>query len=161
VVEFVQSVRLPSSINRGILALVVASALVVVLPSALAGAKGVTAKLYLHKTKDGTILVNRHGYTVYAFSKDKPNRDNCVKISGCLMAWPPVTTSGNPIAGPGVKKSLLGTIKLKHGVEQVTYNGYPLYTYFADTRPAETNFINLFQFSGYWPALNAAGKTIK
>jgi predicted lipoprotein with Yx(FWY)xxD motif len=128
---------------------------------ALAGAKGGGTKIYLHNTKLGMILVNSHGYTLYAFTADKLNKDKCVSISPqCLVAWPPVTTTGAPIAGPGVKKSLLGTIKLGRKT-QVTYAGHPLYTYLADTRPAETKYVNLLQFNGFWPALNAAGTEIK
>jgi hypothetical protein len=71
-----------------------------------------------------------------------------------------VTTSGRPVAGPGVKRSLLGTIKLGRKT-QVTYAGHPLYTYVADTHPAQTSYVNILQFNGRWPALNAAGKEVK
>ena len=66
-----------------------------------------------------------------------------------------------PLAGPGVKRSLVGTITLKHGVKQLTYAGRPLYLYSQDTRPAETRYVNLLQFQGYWPAINASGKDVK
>jgi predicted lipoprotein with Yx(FWY)xxD motif len=145
---------------KRIVATIVALAAIAALPVALATARSGPAKLFLHNTKLGKILVNSRGYTVYAFSIDKPNSDKCVKIPLCLSAWPAVTTTGKPIAGPGLKQSLLGTIKLGRKT-QVTYNGWPLYTYTQDTRPAETKYVNLLQFQGYWPALNAAGKTVK
>jgi predicted lipoprotein with Yx(FWY)xxD motif len=144
-----------------IAAFAIAGALIASLPTALAGAHGGGAKIELHNTKLGKILVNSRGYTLYAFTADKTNKDRCASISSqCLVAWPPVTTTGAPIAGPGVKRSLLGTIKLGRK-RQVTYAGHPLYTYIADTRPAETTFVNLLQFNGRWPALNASGAEVK
>lgn len=128
--------------------------------AAPAGASGVRAKIQLRETKAGKILVNARGYTVYAFSRDSRNKDACQRISHCLTAWPPVKTSGKPIAGPGVRKGLLGTIKLKNGTEQVTYAGHPLYTYIGDSSPAEVTFINIYQLGGYWPAVNAAGREV-
>jgi predicted lipoprotein with Yx(FWY)xxD motif len=43
--------------------------------------------------------------------------------------WPAYTTSGKPVAGPGVKQSLLGEVDRKGVGEQVTYNGHPLYLF--------------------------------
>jgi predicted lipoprotein with Yx(FWY)xxD motif len=106
-------------------------------------------------------LVNGRGFTLYAFSKDRRNVDACVNIKGCLGVWPALTTVGKPIAGKGVKASLIGTIDVKGVGKQVTYNGFPLYTYVADTGPGQTFYVNFFQFQGRWPALNAAGQEVK
>jgi len=38
-----------------------------------------------------------------------------------------LTTSGQPVAGPGVNASLLGTTQRKDGSVEVVYNGHPLY----------------------------------
>jgi hypothetical protein len=43
----------------------------------------------------------------------------------------------------------------------VTYAGHPLYRYIADTAPGQTYFINILQFGGRWPAVNAAGQEVK
>jgi len=145
---------------RRIWTVVIVIAALISLSTALANASGGKPKLQLHKTKVGTILVDNHGYTVYAFAKDRRDKDVCIKIAACLTAWPPVK-AGGVIAGHGVKASLVGTIKLKNGTVQLTYAGHPLYTYAGDTQPAETEFVNLLQFGGRWPALNAAGKEIK
>jgi predicted lipoprotein with Yx(FWY)xxD motif len=125
--------------------------------AAPAGASGVRAKIQLRQTSAGKILVNARGYTVYAYSRDSRDKDACQNVSHCLTAWPAVTTSGKPIAERGVRQSLLGTIKLKSGAEQITYAGHPLYTYIGDSMPAETSFINIYQLGGFWPAVNAAG----
>jgi predicted lipoprotein with Yx(FWY)xxD motif len=131
------------------------------LPPALAGASAVRAKVQLRQTSVGKILVNARGYTLYAFSRDRRGKDACQNIPHCLSAWPPLITSGQPIAGRGVRQGLLGTTRLKSGKKQVTYAGYPLYTYIGDSMPAETSFVNLYQFTGYWPAVNAAGHEVK
>ncbi len=137
------------------------AALGVSLPAALAASHG-GAKIELEKTtKFGKILAASNGWTIYAFTKDRKNQDNCQKITGCLQLWPAVATKGTPVAGPGVKQSLLGTIKLKDGKSQVTYNGLPLYTYKEDGSAHQTFYINHSQFGGKWPAVNAAGKEVK
>jgi predicted lipoprotein with Yx(FWY)xxD motif len=135
--------------------------LVMTLPGALASASGRQAKLQLHNTKLGTILVNGRGRTLYAFTKDSRNKDACVNIKGCLGAWPALTTVAKPIAGTGVKASLIGTINVKGVGKQVTYAGFPLYTYVGDSGPGQTFYVNIFQFKGRWPALNAAGQEVK
>ncbi len=44
--------------------------------------------------------------------------------------WPALTTSGPPIAGPGVDASLLGEVyRSDLRADQVTYNGHPLYLF--------------------------------
>ncbi len=146
---------------RRILILVAATALAASLAAGPAGARGHRAKLELRRTRVGRILVDGAGFTLYAFTKDRRNRDVCARITACLGTWPPLTTSGRVLAGPGVKRSLIGTIRLRGGVSQVTYAGHPLYTYVADTGPAETFYINILQFGGRWPALNAAGGEVK
>jgi predicted lipoprotein with Yx(FWY)xxD motif len=147
--------------KRSLLTLLAATALLGAFPGAALAhhKKPRRAKLELRQTSAGMILVGRSGYTLYAFSKDKPRKDACIKIPGCLGAWPAVTTVGKPIAGPGIQRSLIGTIKLGKKT-QVTYAGFPLYTYRGDSKPAETTNINIFQFEGYWPALAANGQEI-
>jgi predicted lipoprotein with Yx(FWY)xxD motif len=125
------------------------------------------AKIGLYKTNIGKILIcdsgcptGQTGYTVYSFTKDAKKQDACQHIPYCLQSWPPVLSKGKPIAGTGVKQSLLGTIKLKNGKNQVTYAGRAIYTYIGDASKHETSFVNYFQFQGYWPGLNAAGQEL-
>ena len=133
----------------------------VLLTSALASASTSRATLQLRRTSLGAILVDDRDYTVYAFSKDSRNKDNCAKIGACLGAWPLVATPGKPVAGKGVNSSLIGAITLKSGARQVTYAGHPLYTYVGDSGPGEAFYVNIFQFGGFWPAVNAAGRQVK
>ncbi len=54
----------------------------------------------------------------------------------CSKAWPPATTSGDPVAGKGVNASLLGVVQREDGTTQVTYNHHPLYRFDHDTSGA-------------------------
>jgi predicted lipoprotein with Yx(FWY)xxD motif len=146
---------------RRISTLIAATALIACLTTASAGASGSRAKLQLRSTRVGMILVNGRGFTVYAFTRDGHNQDSCAKLSGCLSIWPPVTTSAKALAGRGVNSRLIGSITLKNGVKQVTYAGHPLYTYIADSGPGQTFYVNVSQFGGRWPAVNAAGHEVK
>ena len=65
------------------------------------------------------------------------------------VLWPALLTKGAPVAGPGVKSSLLGTVTRTDlpslgPVQQVTYNGQPLYRFVFDEDPGETEGANLF-----------------
>ena len=65
------------------------------------------------------------------------------------VLWPALLTKGAPIAGPGVNRSLLGTVTRTdvlsgESVQQVTYAGLPLYRFFLDETPGETDGANLF-----------------
>ena len=119
------------------------------------------AKIQLRHTEVGKVLVDSSGFTVYRFSTDPRNSDTCVKISGCTNLWPPLMSSGRPVAGPGVRSALLSTIKLPGGGRQVTYAGHPLYRYSAATEKGETGYVGAQQFGGRWYALNAAGGSVK
>jgi len=119
------------------------------------------AKIQLRHTEVGKVLVDSSGFTVFRFSKDPRNSDTCVKISGCTNLWPPLMSSGRPVAGPGVRAALLSTIKLPGGGRQVTYAGHPLYRYSAATEKGETGYVGAQQFGGGWYAVNAAGGSVK
>ncbi len=65
------------------------------------------------------------------------------------VLWPALLTEGAPVAGPGVNPTLLGTVTRDDlpglpPVEQVTYAGQPLYRFFLDETPGETEGANLF-----------------
>jgi predicted lipoprotein with Yx(FWY)xxD motif len=65
------------------------------------------------------------------------------------VLWPSLLTKGEPIAGAGVNQKLLGTVTRTDlpgvsSVQQVTYAGQPLYRFFLDEDPGETEGANLF-----------------
>ena len=65
------------------------------------------------------------------------------------VLWPALLSAGAPIAGPGVNPTLLGVVTRTDlpglaSVQQVTYAGLPLYRFFLDETPGETEGANLF-----------------
>jgi predicted lipoprotein with Yx(FWY)xxD motif len=129
------------------------------LSTALAGTNSQGARVSVASSSLGKIIVDSRGRTLYLFEKDARGHSAC---SGtCAMYWPPLITRGKPIAGHGLKKSLLGTIRRANGARQVTYAGHPLYRYVLDTKAGETNGEGLQDFGAGWDALSAAGKKIE
>jgi predicted lipoprotein with Yx(FWY)xxD motif len=126
----------------------------------LAGAAsaGGRATLRVAKSPLGRILVDSKGITLYDFPPDKHGTSVC--YGACAALWPPLLTSGKPLAGPGVHASLLGTTKRKDGKVQVTYGGHPLYTFVSDRKPGQTTGQGVNQFGAPWWVISAAGKEI-
>jgi predicted lipoprotein with Yx(FWY)xxD motif len=65
------------------------------------------------------------------------------------VLWPALLTKGAPLAGPGVNRTLLGTVTRTDvlsgaSLQQVTYAGLPLYRFFLDETPGQTDGANLF-----------------
>jgi predicted lipoprotein with Yx(FWY)xxD motif len=114
------------------------------------------AKVAIAKTKLGNILVDSKGITLYDFVLDKGTTSAC--YGACAALWPPLLTHGKPVAGPGVRASLLGTTKRKDGKLEVTYGGHPLYYFVSDRKPGQTTGQGINQFGAPWWALSAAGK---
>jgi predicted lipoprotein with Yx(FWY)xxD motif len=127
-------------------------------PAASKTASGGTA-VDLATSKLGKILVDSKGRTLYLFVADTGSSSTC--SGACAGAWPPLTTKGQPVAGSGVKASLLGTTKRSDGTLEVTYGGHPLYYYAGDTGPGQTTGQALPQFGAPWYVLGADGKAIK
>ena len=126
---------------------------------ALAGGKGTGgATVAVAKSPLGRILVDSKGITLYDFPIDKGTTSVC--YSACAALWPPLTTNGKPHAGPGVRASLLGTIKRRDGKLEVTYAGRPLYYFVTDKKPGQTTGQGINQFGAPWWVLSPAGKEI-
>lgn len=118
------------------------------------------ATIQLERTGLGQVLVDGTGFTLYAFSRDGNRKDRCVTISGCAHVWPLIRTHGSPRPGHGVKRSLLGTVRIRGGVVQVTYAGHPLYRYSGDVFPGATDYVGARQFGGVWRAVKPTGAPV-
>jgi len=118
-----------------------------------------SAVVALRKTSLGTILVDPRGRTLYLFEKDSKGTSACT--SACLSYWPAFTSRTVPSAGTGVRQSLLGLAKPRHGLRQVTYAGHPLYTFVGDKRAGETSGEGLSNFGADWYALSASGRKVE
>jgi predicted lipoprotein with Yx(FWY)xxD motif len=106
----------------------------------------------------GQILVDSKGITLYDFVADKGKTSVC--YGACAALWPPLITHGKPVAGHGVRRSLLGTTKRKDGKLQVTYGGHPLYYFVTDRKPGQTTGQGVNQFGGPWWVLSPKAKEI-
>ena len=113
-------------------------------------------------TTYGPILVSGEGMSLYLFMADTQNSgtSTCGDDDGCATEWPPLLTVGDPVAGDGVDSTLLGTITREDGSVQVTYNGWPLYFFAADTVAGDTNGQGIDEFGGLWYLVNPAGEAI-
>jgi predicted lipoprotein with Yx(FWY)xxD motif len=144
-----------------LLAALAVSAVVASIAATLALAGGTKAgapTVEVAKSPLGRILVDRKGITLYDFVEDKGTTSAC--YGACAALWPPLITKGKPVAGPGVRASLLGTTKRKDGKLEVTYGGHPLYYFVSDRKPGQTTGQGVNQFGGPWWVLSAAGKEI-
>lgn len=84
----------------------------------------------------GAFLTDAEGRTLYLFTSDSPGVSTCE--GGCLGAWPPLLTDGEPVAQGATEASLLGTLTRADGSVQVTYGGWPLYFFAADAAAGDT-----------------------
>lgn len=81
-------------------------------------------------------LTDAEGRSLYIYLRDAPNESSC--YDQCAVNWPPLLVGGEPIAGPGVVASLLGTTQRSDGSVQLTFNGWPLYHHARDLSFGQT-----------------------
>jgi len=137
-------------------ALVATAALGTGLAAGSSASSGTTVKVA--KSRFGKIIVDGRGRTLYLFEKDKRGHSAC--SGACAAYWPPLLTTAKPVAGTGVKKSLLGTIRRSNGKKQVTYNGHALYRFVQDAKPGQVKGQDTHFFGGGWYVISPSGKKI-
>jgi predicted lipoprotein with Yx(FWY)xxD motif len=108
----------------------------------------------------GPVLVNPAGRTLYTFAPDKAKKVTCV--GGCAAVWPPVmlAAGAKAVGSGGVKASLLGSDPDPSGGKVVTYAGWPLYLYVADTTPGAHAGQALNLNGGLWYVISPSGKVV-
>jgi predicted lipoprotein with Yx(FWY)xxD motif len=104
-------------------------------------------RLKIGDSQFGPMLFDSRNQAIYVFERDRENRTVC--YGECAEAWPPVLTEGEPVAGKGVDKRLLGSVKRRDGELQVTYAGRPLYFY-AHEGPGQVLCHNVDLNGGLW-----------
>jgi predicted lipoprotein with Yx(FWY)xxD motif len=115
--------------------------------------------IVLTTSKLGKILRDEDGKTLYLFEADKSTQSTC--DGACAKDWPPVTTSGDPVAEHGATASMLGTTMRSDGKTQVTYGGHPLYYYVGDDKPGQMNGQDSHAFGAGWYVVGATGKKVE
>jgi len=125
----------------------------------------VTLKVAFNKHLKTSIVVDGRGRTVYLFTYDSEGKATCaVADPECPKIWPAFATVGKPLAGKGIKASLLGTTKGAGGVQQVTYNHHPLYYFHGIVASAGDHKPGDIQGQGFyslWYVLSPKGTAIK
>ena len=111
-------------------------------------------------TTFGTILVSSKGRTLYRYTIDGKNVNRCTSNAVCNKYWPPLLVKAGvkPTAVAGAKAGKLGTIKARNGMRQVTYAGWPLYTFAGDTSSGQTKGQG---FEKQWYVVNTNGALVK
>lgn len=113
-----------------------------------------TKTVSLGSTSLGQVLVNSSGRTLYHDTKDTSSTIACTAT--CAQTWPPLTipSGTKPTWGSGLSGSKFGTVTRPDGTLQVTYAGWPLYTYSNDSGPGQAQGQGV---GGIWYAITAAG----
>jgi len=114
------------------------------------------ATIQIGSTSLGMVLTDAQGRTLYMFVPDKGGASTC--YNQCATAWPPVLTTGTPMAGTGVDASLLGTTTRTDGTVQVTYNKLPLYLFANDAAAGDVNGQGV---KSVWYVIDANGAVVK
>ena len=101
------------------------------------------------------MLYGADGQAIYLFDLEEAGRPRC--YGECASAWPPVLTTGDPVAGRGVRSGLLGTVERQDGTTQATYGGHPLYFY-AHEDPWQVLCHDFEDFGGTWYVVQPDGE---
>jgi len=99
------------------------------------------------------VLTNAAGYTLYWFGPDSPTKSAC--LASCARRWPPVMGPATWSAGVA---GTIGAIVRPGGILQATYDGHPLYTTTADTRPGQTKGNGVWSHGGEWHEVTEPGR---
>ena len=101
----------------------------------------------------GTVVTS-DGATLYRFDQDTatPSRSTC--NGPCAQTWPPLLSTGGAPRVSGVDAGLVGTVARDDGAQQLTLNGWPLYS-FAKDEPGQTKGEGV---GGTWHAIAPNGR---
>ena len=114
--------------------------------------EGVTVEL---TDSDLGQILTYEGMTLYTFMPDNGGKSTC--NGGCATTWPPLVSDGTPTVGDGLDDALFATATRDDGDEQVTVDGWPLYTYAGDAAAGDTNGQGV---GGVWYIVGADGTAI-
>jgi predicted lipoprotein with Yx(FWY)xxD motif len=107
-------------------------------------------KIGVADSRLGPVLTDASGLTLYIFSPDRFNVSNCE--GQCLANWPPfLLPKGKTLSDieipSSLRRSKLGVAMRENGTAQVTYNGWPMYTW---VRDAKTGDVTGQAVGGVW-----------
>ena len=108
----------------------------------------------LASSRFGPVLFDGSGQAIYLFDAERTSTPTC--YGDCASAWPPVLTTGRPVARGGIDAELLGVTTRRDGSHQVTYGGKPLYFYAHEGKQVVLCH-NVREFGGLWLAITRTG----
>ena len=85
----------------------------------------------------GDHLVDDAGMTLYLFTPDAQGASTCV--DACAENWPPLLAEGAVSVAENLDATLVGSVDRADGTRQVTYGGWPLYTFVRDASAGDVN----------------------
>lgn len=124
-------------------------------PSATAEPAEPGTRIVASGSEFGRMLFDSTGQAIYLFDVETTPTPQC--YDACAEAWPPVLTTGDPVAGAGLRDSLLGTTERTDGTLQVTYGDHPLYFY-AHEGKREVKCHDVFLNGGTWYVVRPSGE---
>jgi predicted lipoprotein with Yx(FWY)xxD motif len=108
------------------------------------------------------ILVNAQGFSLYYLKGETASHLLCTSAQ-CLKLWPPLYLASGvttPTVGKGVAMAKLGTVTRPGGKLQVTYAGWPLYTFAGDAKPGQVKGNNFkFNATHVWSVIEGPAPT--
>jgi len=107
------------------------------------------------ETEYGPVLTDGDGHTLYLLITDRRDVPTC--IEKCTGLWAPAIYSATLTAGPGIDPDLVGFVTREDGVNQFTYNRWPLYRYRGDARAGD---IEGHGRLNVWFAMGAHGEAV-
>ncbi len=106
----------------------------------------------------GGTYLTASGRALYLWVADGSGHSSC--SGACAQAWPPLVTSGHPVATGAVKTAALGMITRSDGHHQVTYDGHPLYFFVGDQHAGTTTGQGSDGFGAKWWLVAPSGTPI-
>jgi predicted lipoprotein with Yx(FWY)xxD motif len=116
-------------------------------------------RLAVSSSQFGKILFDGRRRAIYAFTRDGRGKSAC--YGACASAWPPFLVARRPVAGTGVRRALIGTVRRRDGRLQATYAGRPLYFYVGDRRPGQVLCQNADEYGGTWLVVRGSGRLVR
>ncbi|TCD10846.1 hypothetical protein EZ449_08175 [Pedobacter frigidisoli] len=108
---------------------------------------------YIEGTGNTKYFTDAMGRTVYAFSRDKNNKNTFTAADLSNNAIWPVYEMELKSLPSVITKDLITVIDV-FGKKQLTYKGWPLYYFSQDTKRGENKGVSVGPAPGFWPILN-------
>ena len=122
-----------------------------------AGATMTSTRTFYRASAQGYsgVLTNAAHRSLYVLSVEKGGHIHCA--SACLTSWPPLLVNTAKVTfakGKGVK-GRFGLVKRSTTERQVTFNGYPVYTFIGDSGARQARGQGISADGGTWRLINA------